>query len=88
MLSQLQTILKPIIKQGGFFARHFVDFIGDGWIKASCPQLNISIADTPQNRQLRAYSLVTAPDFYFNVDQGELIVVLTNIGNNIAYTHR
>ena len=62
-----------IIRQGGYLARHFVDFTGDGWIKASCPQLNTSIPDTPQNRHLRAYSLVTAPDFYFNVDQGELM---------------
>ena len=33
------------VKNGGYFARHFVDFTGDGWIEASCSQLATSIPD-------------------------------------------
>ena len=56
------------IKDGDYFAVHFIDFTGDGWIDVDCPQLNTDIKD-----HMPAYSLVTAPDFFPNVDQGELM---------------
>ncbi|MBY0015190.1 MULTISPECIES: hypothetical protein [Bacillus cereus group] len=56
------------IKIGGYKAIHYVDYTGDGWIQANCPQLSIEISD---NRA--AYSLVTAPDFFPNCDQRELM---------------
>jgi hypothetical protein len=59
------------IRKGQYDAIHFVDFTGDGWIEASCEQLNSSIGNIDNPKF--AYSLVTAPDFYPNVDQGELM---------------
>lgn len=56
------------VKQGHYQAQHFTDFTGDGWIEAACPQLN---AEFP--RFVPAYSLVTAPDFYPNCDQREVM---------------
>ena len=59
------------ISEGEYDAIHYVDFTGDGWIEASCQQLatNMGILEDPKP----AYSLVAAPDFYPNVDQGELM---------------
>jgi hypothetical protein len=52
---------------GNYEAVHYVDYTGDGWIEASCVQLKTLLP-----RTFPAYSLVTAPDFYPNVDEGEL----------------
>jgi hypothetical protein len=57
-----------IIRDGEYPAVHFIDFTGDGWIDVACDQLN-----TDFKLRLPAYSLVTAPDFFPNVDQGELM---------------
>jgi len=56
------------VGRGGYRARHYIDFTGDGWIKANCPQIAIEIP-----RNIAAYSLVTAPDFFPNCDQRELM---------------
>ena len=56
------------MRAGGYRARHYVDFTGDGYIEASCPEL---AGELPLNTP--AYSLVTAPDFYPNCNQRELI---------------
>ena len=56
------------VRRGGYRARHYVDFTGDGWIEALCPELATRVP-----RRVPAYSLVTAPDFYPNCDQRELI---------------
>jgi hypothetical protein len=56
------------VRRGGYDALHYVDFTGDGWVAARCPQLAVSIP-----RSVPAYSLVTAIDFYPNCDQRELI---------------
>ncbi len=58
--------VKAAVDAGGYFAVHYVDFTGDGWISAECPQL----ARFPS---LPAYSLVTAPDFFFNTSQRDLM---------------
>ncbi len=60
--------VETIVQKGGYEALHYVDFTGDGWIEAVCPQLAV---DIPRN--IAAYSLVTAPDFFPNTDQGELM---------------
>jgi len=58
-----------LVDDGGYRARHYVDYTGDGWIKAR-------IAGYPGRRfpppVLPAYSLVTAPDFLYACDQAEL----------------
>jgi len=56
------------VNAGGYRARHYIDFSGDGWIAASIPQLAVQVP-----RNVPAYSLVTAPDFYPNCDQRELV---------------
>lgn len=62
---------KPNVNQavfaGGYNAQHYVDFTGDGWVRAVVPKLAVEMP-----RNIAAYSLVTAPDFYPNVDQREL----------------
>jgi hypothetical protein len=56
------------VNAGGYRARHYLDFSGDGWVAASCPQLAVQVP-----RNVPAYSLVAAPDFYPNYDQRELV---------------
>ncbi len=56
------------VRQGGYDAQHYLDFTGDGWIDAVVPELATAFP-----RQVPAYSLVTAPDFYPNCDQRELL---------------
>ena len=57
-----------VVAAGGYRAQHYVDFTGDGWIAPVCPALNVEIP-----RMVPAYSLVTAPDFFFTCDQRELM---------------
>jgi hypothetical protein len=57
-----------IVNAGNYKARHYVDFTGDGWIEAVCAEL---APEFP--RSIPAYSLVTAPDFFFNCDQREVM---------------
>jgi hypothetical protein len=56
-----------IVKAGGYRARHYLDFSGDGWVAAVIPELAVALP-----RQRAAYSLVTAPDFFPSTDQREL----------------
>lgn len=56
------------VRRGGYEAQHYLDFTGDGWIDAIVPELATAFP-----RQIPAYSLVTAPDFYPNCDQRELL---------------
>jgi len=65
-LNDLPNVL-DVVRAGGYSALHYVDFTGDGWLQASCPQLSREI-----DRWVPAYSLVTAPDFYPDVDQREI----------------
>ncbi|HWU09030.1 MAG TPA: hypothetical protein VN520_22050 [Streptomyces sp.] len=55
------------VAAGGYRARHYVDFTGDGWVAAVVPQLA-----TVLPRRRAAYSLVAAPDFFPSTDQREL----------------
>lgn len=66
-LNEKQDVL-DIIRRGGYRALHYVDYTGDGWVKVSCPSLAVEIP-----RNIPAYSLVTAPDFFPNCDQRELM---------------
>jgi hypothetical protein len=56
------------VDAGGYQARHYLDFLGDGWIQARCPEL---ATEFPRN--IPAYSLVTAPDFFPLSGQRELL---------------
>jgi hypothetical protein len=57
-----------IVKKGDYNALHYVDFTGDGWIEARCPEL-----ENEFKRPIAAYSMVTAVDFYPYCEQRELI---------------
>lgn len=59
-----QEDVEQRVEDGDYQAVHFVDFTGDGWVAARCPQLAL--------RSLAAYSIVTAPDFFPNVDERAL----------------
>lgn len=63
-----QPNIAEIVANGGYRARHYIDFTGDGWIEPLCPEIAVSIP-----RRVPAYSLVTAPDFFPNCDQRELM---------------
>jgi hypothetical protein len=56
------------VMQGGYRALHYLDFSGEGWVEVEVPQ----IADWVP-RSHAAYSLVAAPDYFFSVDQRELM---------------
>ncbi len=56
------------VARGGYRARHYLDFTGDGWVDALCPELAVAL---PRRRP--AYSLVAAPDFFPHCDQRELM---------------
>jgi hypothetical protein len=53
------------IEDRQYFAVHYIDFTGDGWISVTCQ----GISRLPL---LPAYSLVTAPDFFFACNQLDL----------------
>jgi hypothetical protein len=61
--------LEDDISQGKYRAVNYKDFTGDGWIEALCPELKAT--EFPRD-EIPAYSLVTAPDFFPNVDQVEV----------------
>ncbi|WP_210251483.1 hypothetical protein [Mesorhizobium sp. WSM4310] len=66
-LNDLPDIIN-LVSQGGYWARHYVDHTGDGWIDVECSELAL---DLPQ--RLPAYSIVAAPDFFPFVDQTALM---------------
>ena len=61
--------VERVTRAGGYRALHYLDFTGDGWIAAECPQLSAQGAGV---RFVPAYSLITAPDFFPTCDQREL----------------
>ncbi|WCM63720.1 hypothetical protein [Paenibacillus polymyxa] len=60
--------VREIVNNGNYDAVHYIDYTGDGWIQAECPELATAF---PGNHP--AYSLVTAPDFFPSCDQRELM---------------
>jgi hypothetical protein len=53
------------IRTGGYNALHYIDFTGDGYVRATCRQLRLM-------QNLSAYSILGAPDFFPFVGQREL----------------
>jgi hypothetical protein len=54
-----QPDMMESIEAGNYWARHFLDHAGDGWVSARCPELDHEI---PQ--RVPAYSTVCPPSFY------------------------
>lgn len=59
--------LVEAVRTGGYRARHYVDYTGDGWIDVECSALALEIP-----RRLPAYSIVATPDFFPAVRQSDL----------------
>lgn len=56
------------VTAGGYRARHYLDFTGDGWIAAECGELALEVPTVKA-----AYSVVGPPDFFPLVRQSELV---------------
>ncbi|MEI5913409.1 hypothetical protein [Bacillus albus] len=74
---KFEDMIKKISK-GGYEALHYVDYTGDGWIEAFCPELTNLNFICPETKfrlsgNHAAYSIITAPDFFPNCDQRELM---------------
>lgn len=65
-LNDLPDVLGPI-QDGGYWARHYVDYSADGWVSARCPELDGEITT-----RVPAYSLIAPPSFYPYTNQREL----------------
>jgi hypothetical protein len=66
-LNDLPNVDK-IVAAGGFWARHFLDFSGDGWVGVTCSALAPTITTARA-----AYSVVAGPDFFPYCDQLPLL---------------
>jgi hypothetical protein len=66
-LNELPDVIE-LVRKGGYRARHYQDFTGDGWIDVECRQLALEIP-----RRLPAYSIVATPDFFPAVKQSALM---------------
>lgn len=66
-LSEREDLLE-IISKGGYDALLFVDGAGDGWVEASCPQIDAQVDD-----HIPAYAMVGLPDFYPQINQRDLM---------------
>jgi hypothetical protein len=51
--------VQSIVQAGGYDARHYVDFTGDGWVGVTCRALASTIALSHA-----AYSIVSGPDYF------------------------
>ena len=65
----LQPDMNGIIRRGGYQALHYFDAGGDGWIAASCPQLEDLVEAWKP-----AYCMVGLPDFFPQITQRELML--------------
>ncbi|HWO17526.1 MAG TPA: hypothetical protein VNO30_02080, partial [Kofleriaceae bacterium] len=66
-LNQQKDVIARVT-EGGYRARHYVDYTGDGWIDVECGALALEIP-----RRLPAYSIVASPDFFPRVRQSDLV---------------
>jgi hypothetical protein len=62
--------LMQIMARGNYEAQHYVDFSGDGWVAAACPELAYHgiVASTP------AFAMIGLPDFLPQLSQRDLMV--------------
>lgn len=56
------------VQNGGYAARHYTDYTGDGYIQPICHELALDIP-----RRIAAYGIVAPPDFYPFVKQQDLM---------------
>ena len=56
-----------LVEEGGYWARHYIDFTADGWVSARCVALDPEIP-----HRVPAYSMISPPSFYPYTNQREL----------------
>ncbi|HJZ99652.1 MAG TPA: hypothetical protein VKE70_24245 [Candidatus Solibacter sp.] len=66
-LNDRRNMLEHLFR-GKFPVQHYVDYVGDGWVRLECEQLRL---DIPQS--LAAYSVISPPDFYPGVKQQDVL---------------
>ena len=66
-LNDSPTMLDTI-SDGGYWAQHYIDYDGDGWVAARCPELDTEIPD-----RVAAYSTICPPSFVPYANQRALI---------------
>lgn len=59
--------VEEVVKQAGYWARHQIDRLADGWVAVQCRQLDEAVP-----ARVPAYSLVAPPDFYPYTNQRAL----------------
>jgi hypothetical protein len=69
----LRPDLQETLRKGGYDALLYTDGAGDGWVKASCPQLEGVVDDN-----MAGYCTVGLPDFFPKITQRELLRWLRN----------
>jgi hypothetical protein len=62
--------LFDVMAKGNYEAQHYIDFTGDGWVVANCPEL----AQAGVGVSKPAFSMVGLPDFLPKVGQRELML--------------
>lgn len=65
--------LIKIINEGGYNTLHYVDGAGDGWVKATCKELNGALEEN-----IPAYCMIGLPDFFPKVKQRDLMLWWTH----------
>jgi len=63
--------IERTVESGGYFALHHIDYTGDGWVE-------VSLNDDLGLPTFPAYSLVTAPDFFFSASQRDMMEWVTD----------
>ena len=63
-----QIELEKIILEGNYKAAHYIDYTCDGWVRVKIAALKAELPNF-----IDAYSLVTAPDYFPDADQRELM---------------
>jgi hypothetical protein len=66
-LNERENLIEKLL-EGNYYAQHYIDFTGDGWVEAQCSELQIELG-----RSIPAYSIVAPLDFFHSVDQHELM---------------
>jgi len=60
--------IDDVVKEGDYTAANFVDWTGDGWVRAECPSLKSQGIES-----VSAYSILAQPDFFPLVKQKDLM---------------
>ena len=66
-LNDLPDLLE-VLREGGFWVRHFIDYSADGWVAPHCAALDEAVPT-----RVPAFSIISAPTFYPYTSHRELM---------------